>query len=323
LHAASYLEYVARMLRPEILSYDSRGDAVGDRFATPGWPVWGQVKLWKPEGWLVRNGQVVGTMRPQPIVLTQFLALADDPTDAAILAFARRCGLLGLAPLEPASRMSRSVESWIPWLPEVIGSSLGYRHAPAVEKEPLELWRRICREVKAVVEIGARLRADEPAERGLWAPLADVIRLPYTLEEAESLRDEAPWATATGRWVRASFTTLDGQRIGLAAVIGAWLALGSVRPVLSWEQPDPIVSLGTSSLFGGIVLELFAAIGGNAGMALCSSCGAAFIPHRRPSAKQMIGALAIYCAACRKGGVPRNRASRLWRERHPTYTRPR
>lgn len=358
----SRLEYVGRMLLPPELSSDEEGVPTGSRLGTSGWPVWGNVRLVRADesgifefegadidaiapartkvsvvldgheiagrqvplddDYLVRDGRLRFRERPTQNTLSDFVGLARDPSAEAILAFAQRHGLLGLAitrRLRPAT-----IPGWLPNLGTVLAPTLGYRHAPGVEKEPLGLWRRVCREVPAVVEIGARLRLDRPADREAWFPLADMLRFPLKSASPTGAPLDGSPVEALGAWVWSlDADSLDDQRTALATVLSAWLSMGGVSPTVEWnpESGNPFVTLSVATLFGGIVLQLAASVAGSAGLVLCSYCSTPFLPHRRPSAGQLAGDVAIYCPTCRRAGVPAREASARWRSRNPDYFR--
>lgn len=380
----------------EILRLDADLSPIGDRVASSGWPLLHRVGLIKAEAsgvtvfpggvvaygaahvrmglvingqeiegrqivfdddYLVGEGPIVGVVEPRRAVLDDFLRLGADPSDAAILGYARQYGLLGLAPTErrPGPEF---VSPTVPWVGEQLAPSIGYRHAPGVAREPLRLWRRILRELATVYAMAGRLRLSQLVDREAWGPLADIVELPLSARDIvdDPAPEQAPaWAPLAGivdlprtaadgiedvppapiaalpagppvPWIPVNPASLEGQRQALAAVLGAWLALGAVRPVLAWGQPghdEPVVSLGTTTLFGGLVLELLLAVGGQAGFAICAGCGSAYLPRRRPPTGSFGAPRAAYCATCRARGLPQREAARRWREKHPDYYRER
>lgn len=346
------------------LAWDEEGNRTGSRLGSSGWQIWGNVRLVRAsesgvfdfggadvaaiapprtkvsvvldgqeilgrqvpldDDYLVRDGHFRGTERPTPTTLRDFLALGPDPSAESILAFAQHHGLLGLA-LTNRARPA-VIRGWAPQLGTILAPTLGYRHAPAVEKESLRLWRRVCREVDAVARIGAGLRIGQRADRKAWVPLADLFRFPLRADEV--VRSGAPLdpslRASLGAWVTfLDSESLDDQRTALMAVLGAWMSTGAVHPEAEWTAgaDEPFITLSVSSLFGGIVLELATAVAGRAGFALCSNCSTPFLPRRRPTARQVAGGVAIYCPACREAGVPIREASARWRSRNPDYFR--
>ncbi len=107
-------------------------------------------------------------------------------------------------------------------------------------------------------------------------------------------------------------------------MIGASLAIGAVRPAIAWGGPgqeEPLMTPGVSTLFGGLVLELFVAVRGRAGFAVCSGCGLPYVPDRRPRAGAFGNPRANYCPTCRSKHATQNAAAKRWRDKHPGYSR--
>jgi hypothetical protein len=363
-------------MRDDILRYDADLAPIGDRVASSGWPLLPGVRLIRADASgvtvfpggivaygaphvtmgvvingqamegrplvldddeLVGEGPIAGVVEPRRAVLDDFLRLNVDPSDAAILAYARRYGLLGLAPAErrvvPEGRRELFADPRVPWVGEQLAPTLGYRHAPGVLREPLRLWRRVIAEIAAVYAVAGHLRLDQVVEREVWAPLAGILELPLGADETvdgavpEEAPEEAPAGSrATVPWIPIDPTSLEGQRQALVAVIGTWLALGAVRPVIAWGQPrrdEPVVTLGVTTLFGGLVLELLLAAGGTAGFAICSGCGLPYVPRRRPPGGSFAAPRATYCPTCQARGLPQLAAARRWRATHPDYYRDR
>lgn len=355
------------MTDDDILRHDADLAPIGDRVASAGWPLLPGVRLIKADasgvtafpGWLVAsgvphvtmglviNGQeiqgrqivldddylvgegpIVGVVEPRRAVLDDFLRLNADPSDAAILGYARRYGLLGLA--SAARRPGPDfVTPTVPWVGELLAPSIGYRHAPGVLREPLRLWRRILRELAAAYAMAGRLRLDQLVDRDAWEPLAGIVELPLSARDMvdDAAPEQAPASSGEAvPWIPVNPTSLEGQRQALVAVIGTWLALGAVRPVIAWGTPgqdEPVVTLGVTTLFGGLVLELLLAAGGTAGFAICSGCGLPYVPGRRPPGGSFGTPRATYCRTCREAGRAQLAAARRWRARHPDYYRER
>ena len=351
----------------DALRYDADFAPIGDRVASSGWPLLPGVRLIKADASgvtvfpggivaygaphvrmgvvingqamegrplvldddeLVGEGPIVGVVEPRRAVLDAFLRLNLDPSDDAILGYARGYGLLGLAPAERRVG-SEFVIPTVPWVGEQLTWTLGYRHAPGVLREPLRLWRRVIAEIAAVYAAAGHLRLDQVLDREAWAPLAGILELPLGADATvdAAVPAEAPAGSrATVPWLPVNPTSLEGQRQALVAVLGAWLALGAVRPVIAWGAPrpdEPVVTLGVTTLFGGLVLELLLAAGGTAGFAICSGCGLPYVPRRRPPGGSFGAPRAAYCPTCQARGLPQLAAARRWRATHPDYFRER
>jgi hypothetical protein len=72
--------------------------------------------------------------------------------------------------------------------------------------------------------------------------------------------------------------------------VSHWIELSGVQPQLVWEPPrSPTIEFAeqpianTVSLFGALGLQLLYAAAAKSGFALCSGCGKAYFPTRRPA----------------------------------------
>jgi hypothetical protein len=346
------------MTDDEFLRYDADGVPIGDRVVSAGWLLPSHVRLMLADAagvTVFANGAVINAaphvqvgitvngrelegrpvlldddyvvgeapatavVAPSRAVLDNFLRLAADPSDAAIVAYAGRYGLLGLRSCDrPSADM---VLPNVPWIGEQVAASIGYAPAPGTLREPLRLWRRVLREVRAVYTIAGSLRLNRAVGRAAWAPLRGIIELPLgpndDVDEPPSLTDPELPGVRVVPWVPVDPTALDGQRQALAAVVGAWLAIGAVRPAIVWGDPgreEPRITLGVTTLFGGLVLELLLAICGQAGFAFCTACGLPYVPRRRlPAGRDP------YCPSCHEDGKPQLAAAARWRAKNPRY----
>jgi hypothetical protein len=278
------------------------------------------------DDYLVGEGPIVGVVEPRRAVLDDLLRLAKDPSDAAILAYASQYGMLGLRPRDRAP--ANMAFPNLPWVGEQIAPFIGYQAAPGILREPLGLWRRVSAEIAAVYAIAGNLRTGRLVERAAWQPLRGIIELPLGEDDKVDDTPSGSYPAFPGipavPTIPVRPTTLEGQRQALAAVVGTWLALGAVRPAIAWGGPgqdDPLITLGATTLFGGLVLELLVAVGGQAGLAICTGCGMPYIPGRRPPSGAFGAPRATYCPDCRGRNVAQNEAARRWRVKHPDYFR--
>lgn len=87
--------------------------------------------------------------------------------------------------------------------------------------------------------------------------------------------------------------------------------LGDVGPRLVWRSGGMAFELASrSGLFGALAAQAAFFAAGSEGLAVCSSCGTAYPPRRRP----VLG-LRSYCEACRNDGAPLRDAQRDKRKR--------
>lgn len=261
---------------------------------------------------------------PSRRLLDEFLALARNPADAAVLTFARRWGSLGLRSQEPVSALGE-------WLQgdgagERLLHRLPYLLAPTTMDEPIHLWRTVLAQIRAVVIIGDRLARGELGSDEEWQVLREIVQWPLTVRGRTEAEDETIRSRYEDQITEApvlligDHETLDGQRPLLASVVQTWLALGALRLQMEWA-PDvgrPILVFSTRTMFGGVVSELIKHLAAQHGLATCAGCGASFVPARQPRADRL-EAHAIYCATCRSDRTARRAASSAWRARNPDY----
>lgn len=261
---------------------------------------------------------------PSRRLLEEFLALAAGPTNAALLAFARRWGSLGLVSQEPASLDGHIFD--VRGAGELLLPRLAYRLVPNIMGEPLALWRTVLTQVRVVVSIADRLAREELGSESDWQVLRDIVQWPLVIRGRTNAQRDADRDRQMAGVTEAPFlldgdvATLVGQRQLLACVLQAWLALGALRVQMEWtaDAERPRLMLGTRTMFGGIVSELIVHLAAQHGLATCAGCGASFVPSRRPRADRW-AAHAIYCATCRADGTAKRAASRAWRARNPNY----
>lgn len=280
------------------------------------------------DDYLVAEGPIIGVVEPRRAVLDDFLGLAAGAGDEAILAYASQYGFLDLAPAERPGAL-RAFVLPSPRVGDQVALTIGYRHAPGVTSEPLWLWRRIIREMAAVYAVAGHLHLGKTVDVADWEQLVGTVRMPGSAEDRAKRSNSPPDSASSeeaGPWILVNPRTVDGQRQALSAVLGTWLALGAVRPMMAWGEPgqdDPVITLGATTLFGGLVLELLLAVGGQPGFAICSGCGLPYVPRRRPPSGAYGAPRANYCPTCQGRKVPQNEAARRWRLSNESYFRER
>ena len=106
------------------------------------------------------------------------------------------------------------------------------------------------------------------------------------------------------------------QCFDISVAVNGWLELGHVLPLFSWGGTGPaLVTLGArvswfnresqaewlpnmpllqgTSLFGALAVQLLMAVSRTGGLAICSGCGAPYVPKRRPNPRRR-----RYCPQC-------------------------
>lgn len=220
------------------------------------------------------------------LMFDQFLNLSDADSDS-IFRYAKRWGPIGFCKHNLPSTHN------LGWATE--NKIVGFcdpRGWPDRCWELIFLWRKFSRQARAMLNIGARLREGKPGVEEDWK-LFD--RWEYT-ELGESV-----W-----KW------RLPPQRAFLSREINTWLLLGDVGVGLTLRKDDYSFSLQYHpqlGLFGALACQLALAITRAEGLAICSACGRAYAPPRKPNPD-----LRNYCRSCGRRAAMRD-ASRDYRRR--------
>jgi hypothetical protein len=230
-------------------------------------------------------------------LLDRFTALADAE-DGAILAFATRWGVLEICHHGlPASHVPHRVWQYITEITGVTEDGDvedNYRPCRPLGLvtivEPLARWRDLAAEAQAILNIAAHLHRKKTAPVEVWRPLERLYRIDAAtlLGEGRDL-PELDYATL-GRLrqqgidpVQPRRITVPEQRTLLRRAIEVWLEMGDVAVVFDWHGHTPAIRFGSSSLAGALALQLALAVARSKGLAICTSCGRAYSPTRRPA----------------------------------------
>lgn len=245
------------------------------------------------EDGILWNGQG-GSVRPRADMLEAFLRLADA-TDDRVLAYARRWGVLGICKHELPFGLPLHTDEfcmpqrWQGWDPP---------RGPG-GWEPIKSWRDFSRQAGALLRLAAQLHRDRKGQA------EDVSTVLSTMPQ--SLKDTYPVVFGQPR------ETIEQQRGFVAAFIREWLWLGSVRLDFRWYGHGARIEFGGFGLhyglFGALAVQLILAISRSDGVVFCSGCGEAYLPQRRPKARQR-----NYCADCGRPIALRD-AARAYRRR--------
>lgn len=194
----------------------------------------------------------------------------------------------------------------------------GAESSTPIQYCPLEVWRRYVLEVRAALKIAADLHRGRPGDRDDWEQLlggpSSIVR------EAILKLDAVP-----ERYYTDGFTPgAEGLAVDrawrqeiFAVLLDGWLELGRVRPLFQWStvrEParHPTVRLGGGSVYGAVAREVVFIVARVDGLAICSGCGAAFVPKRRPAAGRK-----TWCPECSESGAAARDRQRRRRERLP------
>ena len=241
----------------------------------------------RPELPLVGPGALPGwpDSSEAPRMLERFLRLGTAPSET-ILIYARRFGLLGLG---------------------TEGEPPRYRRRGVLEPEPVAVWRAFADQARAMLNVGARLRMGESGRPDDWLAL---LTRPVVLLDTPS---QAAWDAAVTRAPAGTLVlTRNHEEQLLSELLGRLVALADIRPRPSWRHDDRRLQLPLEGegLLGALVKQLVSALAHVDGLGMCSACGEAYVPTRRPAAGRR-----HYCLLCQEAGYPQRDASAAYRGR--------
>lgn len=203
---------------------------------------------------------------------------------------------------------------------------------------PLATWRHWSRQALAALRLGAALRTNSEGAEEDWQAISEE-QLTLWQQDMRKLRPMSPARRdAEGRlyvtppsyglpllnsraaWqksVRDAASEQIGADVGmsiarndLVSAVQNWLQLGAVAPVFTWPSTGPDVLMGGSGVFAAIGVQIMMAISRSGGLAICSACGRAYVPHRRLAANRR-----HYCEDCTSTGAPVRDAAAAYRKR--------
>jgi hypothetical protein len=221
-----------------------------------------------------------------PSLLYDFLQLADA-TDEQICRFATKWGALGLCKhslpiphdqrciVAYEGRKSRRSELWLSYRND-------FRRSPDVDKpsphsERLRDWREISSAFASIINIAAELA------QGRFGREEDWIRAQITLARTEFPPTYNPFKD----FPRIGRSLLLARKV-FSVILITLIDNVRVCPIIAWHDQvssfELILSAMNvcSSLFGILTVQLILAIGQKEGFAVCSNCGQAYIPERKP-----------------------------------------
>jgi hypothetical protein len=285
------------------LTEEETGRLLGSRGPSLTWAVpyrielerLGDAEVFRPVLPMVGPGALPGwpDASEAPSMLEDFVRLADAPAET-ILAYARRFGLLGIG---------------------VAGVPPTFVRRAFLEPEPVAAWRTLARQTRALLNVAARLRQDESGRVEDWQALLPGRSIVLVGDPSQTQWDAAIKAAPAGVHV---FSRINEQQV-LSWNLEQLIVLSEVHPRPLWDPSAGRLQLGLGGqgLLGALVLQTVIAIAGLDGLGLCSACGEAYVPTRRP-----VTGTRHYCARCRSNGAPQRDASAALRGRKRLASRP-
>jgi hypothetical protein len=243
--------------------------------------------------WSDARRNVPKTVEPSPNLFEAFLTLADAPAET-IRYYAQRWGVLGICKHDlPRCHEGGTLAALACPLKEERSTSKSVSGA-----ESLDAWRRYAKKGRSIVDFAARLHLNK------------------------TVKEEKLWWGAMGMFSPSCLSDWQAQTALVAASVNGWLATGGVRPTLVWEKSGTSVVLGSprypllkpdggtfslaslvhgTTLFPVLAVQLMMTVSRSAGLAICSNCGAAYCPKRRPNPSRR-----RYCEDCGRNAAWRD-----------------
>jgi hypothetical protein len=261
-----------------------------------------QVLVDQEIGWLVWDAAPVSEELPNSpanrAALPGFIRLGDAH-DSVVLRFARQWGPLG-------DGCRRALPEEFPAFPPSIGELVRSGFEACKVFEPLEAWRRLARQLEAMLRLAAYLQRGKitpwlgPGANG-WDSIAaaDPNRAQYEawIDELSADRTVATdWEDPT------SAEVIGLQRGAIAGVLHVWLKFGGVQLVPYWDATlsRMVVRVDynrAAGLHGQLGLEIASALASPFGIVQCAGCGYPYAPEkRRPRIDRR-----AYCPECSDG----------------------
>jgi hypothetical protein len=202
-------------------------------------------------------------------VLDDLLKLRPTASDDVVADFAGKWGIVVLCEHRRPITHSRCVGATL-FDEQTNSCTLLGGQRPYV---PLDWYRQFARWSRSVLNIAARLHRGQPAEPEDW-------------EAVDPEFADGDGYTYGQGWRKVPLTKaarVDEERENLASVLDRWLDITGVSVRFVWDSDRPSYCLYPGGLPGAVVMSLIFSVAKSGGFAVCSSCGRAYTPKRRPA----------------------------------------
>lgn len=271
-------------------------------------------------------------------LLQEFELLADaESRDRDIVRFAKRWGPLGVCPdcpLPIGHPESLQDRSWCRQ-PTRVGCR---RRSPRLLAEdlvePASAWRLYARRARSILRAAAAWHRDQSKEKvwSTWLELGKACEGSPMLETFHHFvtahKDRACRARAEPTPMRGTLCSSTRHRrcehcsmpicwtpqvhtLELGDVVDEWLEMANTRVRIYWPWEPPLLRIGgENGLLAELGIQLAVATTRGDNLAICTECGVAYSPTRKPRAGQR-----TFCKPCREAGAPQMHASRTYRSK--------
>lgn len=258
------------------------------------WPVPGEVV--KHADGLIRHGgdggrRATAASAPSDFLM-RFVRLADA-SDAKVVTFAKRFGVLGICGHQlPYTHVTGvGTGGWRPL-------HCSYRRSVTVDGrewgiEPIERWRDYAGLAGSILSAAAALHQGRLVPAAVWDQAEELapryLEAPWSPPSSGGLvaRTEAEYLGARGwiRDIRADVTKLRGTEEGfgprtdlerLEWALRQWMQLGAVTTWVDCTDNGFRICFGGETLFGALASQLAVMVSRNGTLYPCSGCGDAF-----------------------------------------------
>jgi hypothetical protein len=256
------------------------------------WRIPDSIELKEGKLWYANESRSISA---RPGLVEEFLGLVSA-SDEQIADFARRWGMLHLCGEHGLPERHLQYPHWIysgqtiedpQWL------FCSRRGAPVGPfSESIDAWRSLARQWKATLDVASFLQRRE-------LPRDEVWRVAFNLDSEPS--EDFRHVKYLYDYTVPQSVSHAKKKLGLR--LNQWIELGRVRPYVETNVDHLRITFGSYDLFGAIAIQLALVATRTEGLAMCSVCGRAYPPTRRPRSDQR-----NYCPTCRKDGADRRNA---------------
>jgi hypothetical protein len=234
--------------------------------------------LWVPGKLGIQNGLLLASSSPDrrrrttggrpraisPLMLAEFAEIGVTGEESKLLRFAKRYGPLGICKHGLPSGHNRQSFARINNVGDCNASPSS---VPGWDQsEPLAKWFAFARQAQAILSCSASLHRGK-------RPNPEDLKTAYP-----------PWGILKPG-AQAELNMETARRL-IESAINTWIHYGGLRPHFRWRLSgcSVIFSAGEyCSVFGALAAQLMLATANRDGFVICSNCGRAYIPARRPN----------------------------------------
>lgn len=238
--------------------------------------LWVPDKIGVQDGFLLASGSACGRRRTiSPMMLAEFVEIGFTGEVSKLLRFAKRYGLIGFCKQHglPYGHNRQSFARLI----HVGDCNPTPTPLPGWDLcDPVAKWFEFAKWAQAILACSDRLHRGE-------RPELDDLKTAYPKWLNQEPSDQTSVYMATSRGL-------------VEGAINTWVHLAGLRPHFRWDRSGCSVIFSTGdycSVFGALAVQLMLAAANQENFAICSGCGMAYFPKRRPNRRRR-----KFCSNC-------------------------